>query len=101
MSTTTSPVTHIAEVDVKMQDRKSVGLPVLLEIGSDNKKAPKNIAIKKLPSMVCVELSRNLKCFLLSLFIMFNYSTYSKKIKDREKPRIKGNLKKWIFKVFI
>ena len=72
VSTTTRPVTHIAEVEVKIQVKKSVGLPVLLEIGSDNKKAPKKIAIKKLPSIVCVEIKKKKKRGLLKdLFITY------------------------------
>ena len=57
---------------MKIQVKKSVGLPVLLDIGSDYKKAPKKIAIKKLPSIVCVELSRKEKRGLLKdLFITY------------------------------
>ena len=65
VSTTTSPVTHIEEVAVKRHDKKSVWTWALLDIGSESKNAPKSIVIKKLKSIVWVELSLIL-CFFLS-----------------------------------
>ena len=60
VSMTTSPVTQRAEVDVKMQVRKSVGVLSFDEIGKLKKRAPINIASKKLPIIVCVEFNLNL-----------------------------------------
>jgi hypothetical protein len=52
VSWTTSPVTQIAEVEVKSASEKGVTTPAAEEIGSMSKKAPRRITARKLPIMI-------------------------------------------------
>ena len=76
VSTTTSPVTHIEDVAVKRQVKKSVGWCPLLEIGRDRSKAPKNIAITKLPSIVWVEFNFVFKFLIIDNLNILYIITY-------------------------
>ena len=73
VSVVVKPVTHVAEVAVKMQSKKFVVFPSLEDIGKNKIKLPNKIIIKKLKQTVLTGFCLK-KFFFLKEVVIFLYN---------------------------